>query len=258
MTTSLQSTHLECLKSATLPKAAFLGQLEEPWKENLYFATWHRFPNLVEILEENIQINIIPWFFFSSSWCFFSTRSQEPWKLREWQTAIGKTWVSRKSAEMLFNWQGKKRRNENRNKISSVFGPRALPGICQFTHPEIWRDSRWKHFHFFFLLSLYFIGSLGVTIWKFPSIGLRKKLRQLFKIYRGKWEMFSIYSLSSLEYMSQWSQDLHFQNGSIFLKKKRWRHVWFFFFCTHFFSPWDWVQPKNIFLIHLGPHYDQS
>lgn len=79
----------------------------------------------------------------------------------------------------------KKRRNENRNKISSVFGPRVLPGICQFIHPEIWRDSRWKHFHFF-LLSLYFIGILVVTIWEFPSTGLRKKLRQLLKIYRNE------------------------------------------------------------------------
>lgn len=137
----------------------------------------------------DLHYSLIFFFFFPSPWCFFSTRSQQPWKLREWQMAIGKTWVSRKSAEMLFNWQGKKkkkkRRNENRNKISSVFGPRVLPGICQFIHPEIWRDSRWKHFHFF-LLSLYFIGILVVTIWEFPSTGLRKKLRQLLKIYRNE------------------------------------------------------------------------
>lgn len=42
-------------------------------------------------------------FFFPSPWCFFSTHSQQPWKLREWQMAIGKTWVSRKSAEMLYS-----------------------------------------------------------------------------------------------------------------------------------------------------------
>lgn len=41
------------------PRAAFWGQLEDPWEENLYFATWLQFMNLIEILEDNIQLNII-------------------------------------------------------------------------------------------------------------------------------------------------------------------------------------------------------
>lgn len=197
MTISLQSTHLECLKSSVLPGAAFGGQLKDPWKENLCFATWLWFPNLVEILEENVQLNIISWFFFPSPWCCFSTHSQQPWKLREWQMAIRKAWVARKTAEMLFNRQGGKRRNESRNKISSVWGPRVPSGVCQFIHPGIWRDSRWKHFHCFYHLFT-FTGILLVIIWKFFCTGLREMLRQLPKICGRKWGNFSIYSLISL------------------------------------------------------------
>lgn len=132
--------------------------------------------------------------------------------------------------------QKKEKWKQKQNKFS--FWPQGSTRYLPIYSPWNLKRFQMETFSFFFfLLSLYFIGSLGVTIWKFPSIGLRKKLRQLFKIYRGKWEMFSIYSLSSLEYMSQWSQDLHFQNGSIFLKKKRWRHVWFFFFLYTFFFP---------------------
>lgn len=129
------------LKICSVPKGCLLGAIRRSMrKKNLYFATWLRFPNLVEILEANIQINIISWFFF-----FFlhlgafivPIASKQPWKRREWQMAIRKAYVPRKSAVMLFNWQGRKKRNENRNKISSGLGPQDPPSIYQFIYPEI-------------------------------------------------------------------------------------------------------------------------
>lgn len=68
------------LKICSVPKGCLLGAIRRSMrKKNLYFATWLRFPNLVEILEANIQINIISWFFFffPSPWCFYSTHSQQ-------------------------------------------------------------------------------------------------------------------------------------------------------------------------------------
>ena len=86
MTTSLQSAHLECLTSSAIPRAASVGQLEDPWEENLYFATWLLFPNLVEILEDNIQLIILSWFFFLHLVAFgvYITNSHRSWRGDKW------------------------------------------------------------------------------------------------------------------------------------------------------------------------------
>ena len=168
-----------------IPRAASGGQLEDPWEENLYFATWLLFPNLVEILEDNIQLIVLSSFFFSSPWCFWGIHSQQPRKLRGWQMAIRKTRVPRKSAEgsKLTRRGGEEGMKTEQNKL--IFWPQSSTKYVPIYSPWNLRDSRWKHFHLF-LLSLYFIGILVVSIWKFPCIGLKKKLKQLLRMYGGK------------------------------------------------------------------------
>lgn len=122
--------------------------------------------------------------FSSLPLCCFNTHSQQPWKPREWQMAARKVGDSRKSAEMLLHWQGRKRRNKNRKTVSQAFGLRAPPGTWQFIHTEIRRDSTWNHFHcgraggigFLFVVVVLnpFVWIWAVTVWKFLWVGLRR------------------------------------------------------------------------------------
>ena len=113
------------------------GQLEDPWEENLYFATWLLFPNLVEILEDNIQLIILSSFFFFFTLLLLGYTLPTATEAEGVTNGIRKPRVPRKSAEGSKLTRGE-RKKWKENAISSGFGPRAPPGMCQFIHPEIW------------------------------------------------------------------------------------------------------------------------
>lgn len=71
-----------------------------------------------------------------------------------------------------------------------------------------------------FLLSLFFIEISVITI-KSSLCGPKKEGKTIAQNLWREVEKFGTYSLRLLEYMSQESQDLLFQNVSIFSQKKR-------------------------------------
>lgn len=104
--------------------------------------------------------------------------------------------------------------------MSSVFDP---PGLHQVSANLFTLKSEEipdGNIFIAFLLSLFFIGISVITI-KSSLCGAKKEAKTIAQNLWREVEKFGIYSLRLLEYMSQESQDLLFQNVSIFYQKKR-------------------------------------
>ena len=155
MTISLQSTHLECLTSSAIPRAASGGQLEDPWEENLYFATWLLFPNLVEILEDNIQLIVLSSFFFLHLDAFGVSiaNSHGSWGGDKWPSG---RLESPENQQRVVNWQwGGRRvgRNENRTEEAQVLAPE-LHQVCANLFTLKSKRFQMETFSFVFIISL--------------------------------------------------------------------------------------------------------
>lgn len=136
----------QMLKTLNAPKGCLLGAMWKSMERKIFILPPASISKFSWISRREHSANIISWF-FTSPWCCFSTHSQQPWKLKEWQMAVRKL-ESPENQQRCYSTDKGEKGKENKNKINSSLGPRAPPISANLLTLKS-KDSRWKHFYFF-------------------------------------------------------------------------------------------------------------
>lgn len=154
MTTSLQSEHLECLKSFMLPCLPVWGAIRRSMeRKSLLCHFWLQFPNLIEIPEEGVQTNMISDVFSSSRCIFFLVpiaSSCGSWRSSKWPP--GSLEFPELQQRCYSTDEEEKEEMKTETKQAQVLVPGPLQASAYLFTPKS-QDSRWNHFYFFKIIS---------------------------------------------------------------------------------------------------------